>query len=148
LPQGVAVDRSGSIWVSASAGVYKYSSSGNLVLPVYSFAPNEGGLSEPSAIAIDGAGTVWVADGSGFTDSYQFSQLTQLNGTTGTGISPSTGYIGSLSGQIFSIGIDGSGNLWATNGAAANILEYVGAATPVVTPLAAGVANNTLGTRP
>ena len=44
--------------------------------------------------------------------------------------------------------IDGSGNLWVANFTGNTLTEFVGLAAPVVTPIAAGVANNTLGTRP
>jgi hypothetical protein len=49
--------------------------------------------------------------------------------------------------------IDGSGDVWFASGFANNnpnylIAELIGAASPVVTPLAAGVKTNMLGTRP
>jgi hypothetical protein len=43
--------------------------------------------------------------------------------------------------------VDGSGNVWvllANN----TVTEYVGAATPVVTPLALGVQSKKLGAKP
>ncbi len=43
--------------------------------------------------------------------------------------------------------MDGSGNVWVTSGLG-SIYELIGAGVPVVTPLAAGVKNNMLGTRP
>jgi sugar lactone lactonase YvrE len=46
------------------------------------------------------------------------------------------------------IAIDGSGNIWLTNAADSVLVEFVGAATGVVTPLAAAVKSNTLGARP
>jgi hypothetical protein len=50
------------------------------------------------------------------------------------------------------IAIDGSGNVWVVNLADEatpdNVVEFVGAAVPVVTPLAVGVKNGTLGTTP
>jgi hypothetical protein len=42
------------------------------------------------------------------------------------------------------IAIDGSGNVWTANFNDVTLTEFIG----VVTPIAAGVANNTLGTRP
>jgi hypothetical protein len=47
-----------------------------------------------------------------------------------------------------SIAIDPSGNVWAPDILGTRVWEFVGAATPVVTPLAVGVKNNMLGTRP
>jgi len=45
------------------------------------------------------------------------------------------------------IAVDGSGNVWVANGSN-NAVELIGAATPVVTPIAVALANNTLGARP
>jgi hypothetical protein len=46
----------------------------------------------------------------------------------------------------YGVAIDGSGNVWmlAQNG----VVEYVGAAAPVVTPTSLAVKNNALGARP
>ena len=62
-------------------------------------------------------------------------------------VSPSRGFTGGGLDYPVNIAVDGSGNVWAAN-TGVSIAEVVGAATPVVTPLAAGVKNNTLGTRP
>jgi streptogramin lyase len=48
----------------------------------------------------------------------------------------------------FGIAIDGSGNLWFTYYADNEIVELVGVATPVVTPLAVAVQSATLGAQP
>ena len=89
-----------------------------------------------TAVAVDGAGNIWVAN-IGATIS-EFSN-------NGVAISPSTGY--SLGPHYLNaIAVDGSGNVWVTTDAA--VVVFVGAATPVVTPIATGVKNNTLGTRP
>jgi hypothetical protein len=58
------------------------------------------------------------------------------------------GYSDSSLNAINSIAVDGSGNVWAANYLGSSVTEFVGLAAPVVTPIAAGVANNTLGTRP
>jgi hypothetical protein len=46
------------------------------------------------------------------------------------------------------IAIDGSGNVWVTNTGDSSLTEFVGAAAPVVTPLAAAVKNNNQGGQP
>jgi hypothetical protein len=46
------------------------------------------------------------------------------------------------------IAIDGSGDIWLTNAADSVLVEFVGAAAPVVTPMAQAVKNNALGARP
>jgi secreted PhoX family phosphatase len=61
----------------------------------------------------------------------------------------SAGYTasGTLNGPN-AIAVDPSGNVWIANNSNNTMTELIGAATPVVTPLAVGVKNNTLGTKP
>jgi hypothetical protein len=44
--------------------------------------------------------------------------------------------------------VDGSGDIWVANSGSYKVTEFIGLATPVVTPLAVGVANATVATRP
>ncbi|HEY3987777.1 MAG TPA: hypothetical protein VGM02_00655 [Acidobacteriaceae bacterium] len=48
------------------------------------------------------------------------------------------------------LALDGSGDIWVIgdSGGEGLLFELIGAAMPVVTPLATGMKNNTLGTRP
>jgi hypothetical protein len=53
------------------------------------------------------------------------------------------------------IAIDGSGDLWIMNENNSNVIEFIGVATPVITPIAAGLPStptvngtSNLGTRP
>ena len=53
------------------------------------------------------------------------------------------------------IAIDGSGNAWVANNSTNTVSEFVGAATPVVTPIVAGLpstptvgGDSNLGTKP
>jgi hypothetical protein len=75
---------------------------------------------------------------------------------TGTIVSGTLGYTGSTllgsHGPTFNvlvegIAIDGGGNVWVmlSNN---TVAQFVGAATPVVTPFSLGVKNGTLGQRP
>jgi len=66
----------------------------------------------------------------------------------GAAVSPSTGYAATGMLDPGSIAIDPSGNVWAPDILGTRVWEFVGAATPVMTPLAVGVKNNMLGTRP
>jgi hypothetical protein len=52
-------------------------------------------------------------------------------------ISPTTGF-GSLNTPV-SIGVDASGNVWTANFGSNTVSEFVGIASPVVTPIAANV---------
>ncbi len=136
-PFGVAVDGSGNVWVAnegvvSASSISEFGSSGT----VSSNSPiTGGGLNEPIGLAIDGAGNVWTANLQGDTVS-EFSPA-------GAAISPSTGY-GFLTAGLndpFWIAIDGSGNVWVTNSSviAKSLTEFVGAASPVVTPVVANL---------
>jgi hypothetical protein len=62
-------------------------------------------------------------------------------GFAGVVITGSAGYIGG------GIAVDGSGNLWIANGES-TVVELIGAAITVVTPIAQAVRNGTLGKLP
>jgi hypothetical protein len=66
---------------------------------------------------------------------------------TGTPLSGLIGVQGSGLHYPETIAIDGSGNAWVA-GASANVTEFIGIATPVVTPLATAAATGTLGHQP
>jgi hypothetical protein len=138
-PEGVAIDASGDVWISSGQGFTKESKS-----PIPACSGKGGGIDPPPEgvggdIALDGDGNAWVVNGA----------LAEFS-NSGEPISPSNGY------KILivpnSISPDGSGNLWVRGGKGANLtdtlVEMIGASAPVVTPIAAGVKNNTLGSRP
>jgi hypothetical protein len=151
-PIAVAIDHSGDIWVGnggtvngvAPFGVAEFSSSGALLSPP-AFISNGAGddisgyTGATSGIAIDGLGDVFI--------SHIGNYLSELN-NDGSAVTPYFYYSdSSLNGPI-GIAVDGSGNVWVANYNGASVTEFVGIASPVVTPIAAGVANNMLGTRP
>jgi hypothetical protein len=162
-PYAIAVDHSGNAWVAnlgtpnstthtySGSNIAEFSPSGAAVSSSTGYTG--GGLSIPQGIAIDGLNNVWaVSIGeqiiSGLPNNSNVSEFSN----SGVAISPSTGYIG---GGIFgadAIAIDGSGDVWIANGNSTNngtsLVEFIGAAAPVVTPLATGVKNGTLGARP
>jgi hypothetical protein len=72
--------------------------------------------------------------------------LTELS-STGAVLSPN-GYGSTAYVDPSGVAIDGSGNVWVSYQGTNAVAEFVGVGTPVVTPLAAGVKNNMLGTRP
>ena len=141
-PYGVAIDHTGDVWVSNLGGngsVSEFSSSGTAISGTNGFSG--GGISGPYGIAVDGAGNVWTANQFNYTIS-EFNQ-------SGTAISSDNGYTSAELIAPYAIAIDPSGNVWvATNNGNASLTEFVGAAAPVVTPLAAGAEYNELGARP
>ena len=145
-----ANDSGGNTWVTnnaSTASVFKFANNGTVLSPTGGYTG--GGLANPLAIAIDGAGDAWVT-----SDSVQ-----NVNGTpttvgtlveldnNGNILSGGTGYNVAAAGYPVGDAIDASGNVWV---AMANnyVIEMVGAATPVVTPISLGLKNGTFGIRP
>lgn len=144
-PFGIAIDGSGNAWVSNSSGsITKLSPQVGGSITGTNFAPAIG-LSGPKGLAIDGAGNIWVAD----SISGAISEMSSSGGA----ISPATGYgycttcISSM-GLPFGVAIDGSGDVWMTGYSYGTLTEFVGAATPVVTPLAANLATSSAINKP
>jgi streptogramin lyase len=144
-PTGIAIDHSGNVWVSNSSSVAEISSTGALISPAAGYSNSS--MTGLLGVAIDGAGNAWVAGP---------SSIAEIS-STGKILSGSTGFTGSN--DVKSIAVDASGNVWTNYVACSyNFLygescsvsyqEVIGAGVPVVTPLALGVKNNTLGTRP
>ena len=126
---GIALDSSHHVWVpSSNIFVSELNSDGSQVSgSPFGFGNGpSGGMS-----SIDGAGNIWMP---GY---YHVDQLSNSGSVIATL---------SASNTTYSVTVDGSGNVWAPN--STSVTEYIGAAVPVVTPLVAGVINNTLGTRP
>jgi streptogramin lyase len=138
----LAIDASGDAWASDYFGnhsdrIAEFSSSGAALSPSGGFTG--GGLNESYGIAVDGLGNVWVTNEQGSSIS-EFSP-------SGTALSPANDGYFLPSGTPGAVAVDGSGNVWVATGTS-GVTEFVGLGSPVVTPLAAGVKNNTLGTRP
>lgn len=154
LPQLVA-DGSGNLWgVTTNGGqlckVPAYGGKGSTLQPnctgeatdtnsVLRFYAAQG-------VAIDGNGTVWLASKGGGTLSVLPSLLpiapSILADNTPTYLAST-----SLAAGPLRVAVDGSGNVWVLL-ADNSVTEYVGLATPVVTPIALGVKNKKLGAKP
>ncbi len=93
-----------------------------------------GGQPNPYAIAINASGNVWSTN---FNNSYSDTTVAEL---TSAGMPVSTEGFSVGTAQLRGIAIDGSGNVWAANYLDNMVVEFIGAATPVVTPLAANLA--------
>jgi hypothetical protein len=154
--EGVAFDSSGNAWISnigsTTSSVTELNSSG---APSGGSPYSGGGLSAGGSglIAVDGAGNVWIAnlEGGAAAPNPGGGSVSELS-NTGAAISGANGYTGAdASGgdpmeNPIGVAIDPSGNVWVS--CLANVVELVGAATPVVTPLSTAVATAKLGTRP
>lgn len=137
-PNRIALDGLGNIWIANEENTLsEFSMSGLALSPSSGYTG--GGLSGPRFLVIDGAGHVWLSNRAGVSE---FAN-------DGTPISPSTGYTGAGISGPAGIAVDGSGNVWVANEFNNSTLtEIVGAAAPLVTPLATAVKNNQLGQRP
>ena len=135
-PVGIAIDATGDAWVANfnHASITELNSAGT---------PLSGaGFATPapvSAVAVDGSNTIWTANTDGSVSRFAAS---------GAPVSPAAGYISPGATGEVGIALDASGNVWTTDNYVNSIFEYVGAASPAVTPLQASVKNNTLGQRP
>jgi streptogramin lyase len=106
------------------------------------------GLTEPYKAAIDGSGNAWISN-------YANRAVVELS-PSGAVLSGAGGYaIGATGTGAFKLAVDGSGDVWSSNGSGNSIGELIGAATPVITPIAAGLpatptvdGSSSLGTRP
>jgi len=142
-PSGLAIDalRStgssaiGHLWTanyaSSTISTLQLNGSGSAV--ALSTGYSGGGLNHPNGIAVDGAGNVWAAN-------FEGNSLTELQGAgsadLGLALSPSGGFGQDAHlGRPYGVAIDASGNLWVSNFGLSTITEFVGAATPVQTPL-------------
>jgi len=152
-PYGVAIDGAGNVWVTNQVGgaaeqgsVSEFGPSGCTAPATFcaespSTGFSGGGVDGPYGIAIDGLGNVWTANRFGWS-------ISEFN-SSGIAITPENGYYTADLESPYGIAIDPSGNVWVANGNDSPLLtEFVGAAAPVVTPLAAGAEYQQLGTRP
>ncbi|MGD0442826.1 MAG: hypothetical protein ABSA39_02715 [Edaphobacter sp.] len=136
----LAIDHAGDIWISNENGVQKFSNTPQS-------CSGTGAGSGP--LAIDGAGNVWVGNGKEFIGELSNSGATIASGYTGGVVVPPGDNIEAF--LDTRIAVDGSGNVWSPysyGNPPYGIVEFIGVATPVVTPLATGVQTNTLGARP
>jgi PKD repeat protein len=134
----LSIDANGNLWgYRETFSLYELSNSGAVIESSPGFTG--GGLKYATGMSIDGSGHIWLSDFYGSISEFSNS---------GVAISPTNGFIGNNLNDLEDIAVDGSGNVWITNLGYNTLNEVIGAATPVVTPLAVGVKNNMLGTRP
>ncbi len=141
----VVVDSSNNAWFESSgnATIEELSSTGAFLSGTTGFSVPGGNGTNPEGLGIDGNDNIWacfagtsaatsgVAKFNHATGAYLMNITTNANGSRGCQIDP-------------------SGNLWVVENQAspALLVEFVGIATPVVTPTSTGVKNSKLGTKP
>lgn len=145
-PQGISVDSAGNLFTAnlLSASITRVTPSGQ------ARAWRVKGMKGPWGTAVDGNDTVWVADFLGAT-------LVQFCGRrvrycppgvrTGEPITPVGGYANGALQHVTAVQVDPSGNVWVANNWSTGsplsqpvggdgLVQYVGLAAPVKTPLA------------
>jgi len=141
----VAVDSAGAVWVPNfnANTVSKFTNAG---VQVTGSPFSGGGLAGSGGVAVDGGGNLWTGN---------YNNCISEFSSAGVAISPSTGFKSTGVQDPREVAVDGSGNVWVANlytspgiGPGNDIVEFIGAAVPVVTPIAYGVANNMVGSRP
>ena len=146
-PFGIAVDGAGNAWVTNSQGksVTEISSAGTILSGATGYTG--GGLAGPTGIAIDASGNAWVTN-------HGANSVTELS-SAGAILSGTNGYTGGGLNYPEALAIDGSGNIWVGTIQGHPVTELIGLATPVITPISAGLpvipttdGTSNLGTRP
>jgi hypothetical protein len=156
-PIGVAIDANKDVWMANNGNNNDVEYIPNQQIPLVYFSPDtpsptsNGNPPMLTFVAIDGAGSSWAS----------LENAACTSSSVCLGVAETSGAGKQLSGPGYSIGsdgggdatanataIDGSGNVWVLNKYAQSVTELVGAAAPVVTPLALAVSSNSLGVRP
>jgi hypothetical protein len=147
---GLAADGAGNIWGIATAPsdevckVPPYGGKGTELIAtcITNYINYQSGgnfFLNAKGLALDGAGMLWVASQGG--SALGPGLLPASSGTASSLSSPS------LAAGPLRVAVDRSGNVWvllANN----TVTEFIGVATPVVTPIASGVKNKKLAAKP
>lgn len=156
-PFSVAIDANKDVWVANNQNYNDVEYIPNGQIPLVPFSPDTP-LSTSSGtppyltfVAIDGAGNSWSSlEGAACSSSTVCPGVAEMSGAgkqlsgPGYDISGNENY----DADVYATAIDGSGDVWMLNKNAQSVTELVGAAAPVVTPLALAVSSNSLGVRP
>jgi streptogramin lyase len=133
---GIAIDATNRFWSTNTQGsTVTIGTTSSSALAAGSAAA---GVDTPSGISFDGAGNAWIADANGAV-SVLSKTGAAVSGSNGYSGSTSTATITSLTG-ITAVAVDSMGDVWVADPSNGNVSEFLGAATPVVTPLVAALS--------
>jgi sugar lactone lactonase YvrE len=148
----LAIDSSGNLWgLQSNGSLNGIDSSGNALSgPPYNTSGN--GLAD--ALVLDGQNNFWLATGALSFSSFPPIATSFLTGVSSSGsallttmvpVPPSTGPFPTPN-AVNGMAIDSSGNIWIPAGN--QVLEYIGIATPIETPVAQAVADHCIAQLP
>jgi hypothetical protein len=158
-PEAIAVDASGNVWVSDAYDSAPPTNHNDIYMipagangAVTATRIQGGGAANTVGMAVDGAGLVFAASVTGGASGVGSIAVFNNSGTALTG---SNGFTGSFvtggatktpMNSPYFIALDASGDLWAQTNS--TVVEYIGVATPVLTPLSAAVKAGTIAVNP
>jgi hypothetical protein len=164
-PEFPSIDHAGNGWIAnqAAAGtIYKITTGG--ISTTLTSASTGADLTWTFGSAVDGNGNVWFANRCGNYGTCGggagINTIVEINGTNNFAISPTTNYVPEteypsapttytkMLDDSLNLAVDPSGDLWITNYIGNSVVEIIGTAAPVVTPLSLAAGNNVLGTKP
>ena len=153
----IAIDREGDAWIRYTISSQTTSRSASSLVeisPSGATLIGNGSIPLPdtgaNSIAIDGADTVWVPNAQGGLTHFDHSGnlISSATGYQNAAVMAAVApvYTGTL--ELTSLALDSSGNAWTTSNNFGFLMELVGVAAPVATPIAANLVTNNIGQRP
>jgi hypothetical protein len=152
----MVADGAGNIWVPSGppgnnglAMMPAYAGVASFESAAFYFGEGSGGslrfVDMPQGIAIDGAGNAWVASASDSSTGITANMSEAVPSLLSTSSAPA--FFNPDPAQPLRVAIDGSGNVW-TLLSDNTVTEFVGIATPAVTPIALAANKRKLGAKP
>jgi len=171
-PEFPAIDAANNAWIplqtiysptgsaTPEPGLYKISTTGAATTYFSGTGTNTGtkiftgaNFYQAFGAAVDGNGNIWVTNRfnpslGGNAAAPGANTIVELT-SAGVAVSPSTNYTyGGILDDPLNIAIDPSGDIWVTNYGGSKLVEIIGGAAPVVTPLSNAANSGKLATAP